>query len=140
MQHVAHQCDPGNFSLIVKHSKTVAVVVDANLYFDHPEDDRKHTETIIRSWKRFRITDDPENANLVFEVLQFSIPKDKESLVQERLPGAQIQVWPHGGNPQTDDVVWMETYFGKWTKSDAIAGALRLPWSDIQECEKLPSK
>jgi len=137
----AHECDPSNFSKVLKHSKTVAVIVDANLYFDHPEADRKHAETIIRGWKRFRIITDPENTDLVFEVVQLSIPKDMGPLLpQERLPGAQIQVWPHGANPQTDDAVWMEMYSGKWTKSDAIAGALRLLWSDIQDCEKLPSK
>jgi hypothetical protein len=135
-----HTCDPLSFSQVLKRTKTVAITVHPNLYWDNPLAVRKHVETTVRTWNRFRVVDDPENADLVFEVvLMFSVPVEGSlgnASEDVRRQGVAVNVWPHGAIPQTDNAVWLETYIAKWPEGDAVAGVLRLVLNDIKDCEK----
>jgi len=132
-----HKCDPVDFAKVLRGAKTVALVAAPSLRLD-VEAPRKHAETLIRSWGHFRVVDDPESADLVFQLFLFHRPPSTTEFPQ--LSGVQIQVWPRGGNPQSDDPVWMETYFAKWPEGDAVAAVVKLLRKDIEDCERLSSR
>jgi hypothetical protein len=136
--HETHLCDPKDFSRVLRHSRTVAITVHPGVDEDRVDGIRKHAESLVRGWNRFRLTEDPDTADLVFEVFAFSV--GQLDAPERRYPFARVFVWPRGANPRTEDVVWMEKYSGNWIKSDAIAGVLRLLRNDIKDCDKLPNK
>ena len=82
----------------------------------------KRVESLFRSWGRFSIVTDPEQADLVLEVRRyswFSFDTDEEQ------PVSFVLAWSKGANPQTDEIIWLEKYEGRWKTSDTIGGVFR---------------
>jgi hypothetical protein len=128
-----HKCDPRDFAKALRASKSFAVTAYPSLWGEDREILRKRVESLIRKWGRFRLLEDPDSADLVFELVQTSVTKLGTS---EFVPFTSILVWLHGANPETDDVIWTEHYLGKWPRSDTIAHVVELLHKDIEDCER----
>lgn len=135
VHHGPQECNPVEFSNVLKQAKTVAVVVIPSPSMKEPEPIlRMRVEALVRKWRRFRLVHQPDNANLVFQLLSLSVPTGS---LGEKLPEAQVLVWPFGRNPQKDAFVWAETYVARWPKSDAVAAVVKLLRRDIEDCKRL---
>lgn len=137
-----HACDPRSFWKSVQTAKTVAVIVASSPLGEDVETPRRRAETLIREWNRFQIVADPERADLVFQLVEFSLPfrrgeDGRPELRAKPLPATEILIWPHGANPDTDDVLWVEYDLGKWENSDTVAGVVRLLHKDIEDTERM---
>ncbi len=139
--HKPHVCDPLSFSKVLVAAKTAAVVVAPSPWGEDLEPSRRRAEGLIRKWNRFQIVADPDSADLVFQMVQFYLAfrrgeDGKPELRPKPLPASEILVWPHGANPDTDDVVWLEYDLGKWENSDTIAGVLELLHKDVEQAQR----
>jgi len=133
-------CDPRSFSNSLKAAKTAAVIVAPSPLGEDLEPPRRRAEALIRAWNRFRIVADPERADLVFQLVQFSLPfrrgeDGKPELRPKPLTASEILVWPRAANPETDDVVWLEYDLGKWESSDTVGAVVGLLRKDIEDSE-----
>ena len=84
---------------------------------------RKRVEKWFGEWGRFSVVTDPELATLVVELRYYQRTGFGGTTAK---PVSYILVWPNGADPETDELLWLEEYRGKWARSDSVAGLLRL--------------
>lgn len=82
---------------------------------------RKRIEKSFRKWNHFSVTSDPEKADLIIEVRYYS---ETDYNARKDKPISYLLVWPKGANPDTNQLIWLEVYRGKWARSDTVAGVL----------------
>ena len=87
---------------------------------------------LLRKWGRFKIITDPDSADFVLDVRKcpFAIFNSSPDL-----PIAWLLVWPKGGSPATDEILWLEKYSAKWPSGDVVQGVFKLFRQHVQQLE-----
>jgi hypothetical protein len=103
-----HFCDPAEFGKAMRTAKAVAVRPGNFAPGTDAEGLSRYAVDLIRGWGRFKLTEDTDAADLVFQFNMYSRPfqtdpiTQKEQLRKQPLPACSIWVWPRGADPEKE--------------------------------------
>lgn len=95
---------------------------------------RAQAEAVVRSWHRFQIVPDPEDADLTIEVRKYPFSRFG---ADEALPLALAIVWPRGADPAKDNVLWLDRFDARWRENDVVNAVMRRLHQSIEQADRM---
>ncbi len=104
---------------------------------EESEELRRYAEKLMRQGGRFMVVQHPERADLVLEVRKYSWFGFDSG---EDQPVAFILVWPRNANPRTDNVIWLEKFQAKWSRTDVGPAVFESFHKSAKQAEQLATR
>jgi len=84
---------------------------------------RERAVAVLRASGRFKVVDEPSEADLVLEVRRYN-PYSFAN-VDNHAGKSVLVVWPPKTDPMQGDVIWVEEFTANWSSSDTVAQVVR---------------